>query len=104
MDAGLHRLADTCACSVIIVVSNIKHCNAGLWMFAARTFQKSKVAGSYCWKMVHYDLSSGEHATKFYGNGGEKMDAARLSKYALQFQMQKRLFERAPERIGSKKL
>lgn len=46
VEADLLGIADACACSATIALSKIKHSNAGLGLFAGKTFQRSEVSGS----------------------------------------------------------
>lgn len=43
MHVDLLRIADACACFAILAPSKIKHCRAGLRVFAARMFRKGEV-------------------------------------------------------------
>lgn len=47
VDEELLQIANGCACSAITVRLKIKHANAALRLFAARTFQKGDIVGCY---------------------------------------------------------
>lgn len=57
------RLEDFYYCGVAIALSKTKHSNAGLGVFAERTFRASGVAGSYYKKNFYLDLFS-RHSTQ----------------------------------------
>lgn len=77
VDAFVLWIADACAFSVNVVPSKIKHFNAGVEVFAARTFEEGKADRSYIETPVCHNLSPREHARKMYADGAPKVDVAR---------------------------
>lgn len=67
MDSDLLGIADTCACSVLMELSKIKLSSADFGGFAARTFRKNEVTGSYYKLLVYRRLSSKMRTKKVYG-------------------------------------
>lgn len=92
MDLEQLRIADSCSCGVTIAPSGMKHSNADLSVFAARTLNQGDFIGPYYRTIVYYDISSRQPTRKMHGDGFLKVDVARFSKFALQLRVQGRRF------------
>lgn len=97
------RTAEACACWVPIPTMKIKHCSAGLGVFAGMTSQQSENTGSYYVTLVYHDLFSGKHTRKLYGYEALYVDLVRFSRYALQNQVRGGPFEWGTKSLGSKR-
>lgn len=58
---------------------------------------------SYNGPLVYHELSPRKHTKKLNGDRVWKVDVVRFFKYALQFQVEGRWFERVTERLGNEK-
>lgn len=65
-----------------------KHCNAALSLFATRTFQKGEAIGSCYTTLVNHDLSSRKHTPEMFKNRLLEESVTRVSRDALQNQIQ----------------
>jgi len=84
VDVESLRLVDVAANSLMIAKSTIKHPNAGLGIFAAKTFQPGDIVASYFGTLVYSTLRNRREKTKTYGTGILGVDPQRFRNYAMQ--------------------
>lgn len=80
-------IVDACAYSVTKEPWKATYSDAGLRMFAARTFQKVEAIQGYYGTLVYHSLSFKEHTRKRNDDAVLMMDLARSSKYLLQIEV-----------------
>lgn len=103
VDISTLRTVDACCQGLIVAPSTIKHPNAGLGVFAAKSFQKGQTVSKYFGTIVYHDLSRRKETKKIYGSGVLGIDVDRFNKYAVQIKGKEGVFDEVRGLLDGKK-
>lgn len=102
-DPRVLRYIEAAKYGLMLSTSSIKHPEAGLGVFAAKTFREGDEICPYYGTLVYHYLGERKEKTKTYGEGILGVNVQRYKQYSLQFHTQGATFANVRDQIDGKK-